>query len=113
MRLDSLGCDTPECNPFVGVKKPGILKEGNIRIFPNPANQFIEITIPEEYISGNISNPIIRFCDLNGKLVQESIPDYQGFSYIRNTHTLKQGIYFVQLIDCNCILGSRKLLIIR
>lgn len=113
MRLDSLGCDTPECNPFVGVKKPGIMKEGNIRIFPNPANQYIEIAIPEEYTSGNISNPIVRFYDLNGKLVQESIPDYQGFSYICNTQALKPGIYFVQLIDRNCILGSGKLLIIR
>ena len=113
MRLDSLGCDTPECNPFVGVKKPGIMKEGNIRIFPNPANQYIEITIPEGKISGNITNPIARFYDLNGKLVQESIPEYQGNSYICDTHTLKQGIYFVQLIDRNCILGSGKLLIAR
>lgn len=113
MRLDSLGCDTPECNPFVGVKKPGIMKEGNIRIFPNPANQYIEITIPEGKISGNISDPIARFYDLNGKLVQESIPEYRGNSYICDTHTLKQGIYFVQLTDRNCILGSGKLLIIR
>jgi hypothetical protein len=113
MRLDSLGCDTPECNPFVGVKKPGIMKEGNIRLFPNPANQYIEITIPEEYTSGNISNPIVKIYDMNGKLVQESIPDYQGFSYICNTQALKPGIYFVQLIDRNCILGSGKLLIIR
>jgi len=113
MHLDSLGCDTPECNPFVGVKKPGIMKEGNIRLFPNPANQYIEITIPEEYISGNISNPIVKIYAMNGKLVQESIPDYQGFSYICNTQALKPGIYFVQLIDRNCILGSGKLLIIR
>ncbi|KAF5049540.1 hypothetical protein DSECCO2_438780 [anaerobic digester metagenome] len=113
MRLDSLGCDTPECNPFVGVKKPGIMKEGNIRIFPNPANQYIEITITEGNISGNISNPIARFYDLNGKLVQESIPEYREISYICDTHTLKQGIYFVQLTDRNCILGSGKLLIAR
>ncbi len=113
MRLDSLGCDTPECNPFVGVKKPGIMKEGNIRLFPNPANQYIEITIPEEYISGNISNPIVKIYDMNGKLVLESIPDYQGFSYICNTQALQPGIYFLQLIDRNCIIGSGKLLIIR
>lgn len=113
MRLDSLGCDTPECNPFVGVKKPGIMKEGNIRIFPNPANQYIEITIPEEYISGNILNPIVRFYDLNSKLVQESIPKYQGYSYNCNTQALQPGIYFLQLIDRSCIIGSGKLLIIR
>lgn len=113
MRLDSLGCDTPECNPFVGVKKPGIMKEGRIRLFPNPANQFVEITIPEEYKSGNFINPKVRFYDLNGKLVQEAIPDKDEISYRCNTNNLKSGIYFVQLIDRNCIIGSNKLLIMR
>jgi hypothetical protein len=113
MRLDSLGCDTPECNPFVGVKKPGIMKEGRIRLYPNPANQFVEITIPDEYKSGNFINPRVKFYDLNGKLVQESIPDNDGISYRCNTNNLKQGIYFVQLIDRNCIIGSNKLLIMR
>jgi len=113
MRLDSLGCDTPECNPFVGVIKPGIMKEGHIRLSPNPANQFVEITIPEEYKSGNFLIPEVRFYDLNGKLVQETIPDNDGISYRCNTNNLKPGIYFVQLIDRNCIIGSNKLLIMR
>ncbi len=113
MRLDSLGCDTPECNPFVGVKNPGIMKEGRIRLFPNPANEFVEITIPEEYKSGNFITPRARFYDLNGKLVQESIPDLEETAYRCNIHNLQPGIYFVQLIDRNCIIGSNKLLIMR
>lgn len=113
MRFDSLGCDTPECNPFVGVKNPGIMKEGRIRLYPNPANQFVEITIPEEYKSGNLTTPRVRFYDLNGKLVQESIPQYEETSYKCHTHNLSPGIYFVQLIDRNCIIGSNKLLIMR
>ncbi|MCB9014944.1 MAG: T9SS type A sorting domain-containing protein [Lentimicrobiaceae bacterium] len=113
MRLDSLGCDTPECNPFVGVKKPVIMKEGRIRLYPNPANEFVGITIPEEYKSGNFTTPRVRFYDLNGKLVQESIPQYEENSYRCHTHNLSPGIYFVQLIDRNSIIGSNKLLIMR
>lgn len=113
MRLDSLGCDTPECNPFVGVKKPGIMKEDRILLHPNPANQFVDITIPVEYKSGNFNNPSVKFYDMNGRLVQKSIPDPDGISFRCPTNNLKPGIYFVQLIDRNCIIGSNKLLILR
>lgn len=112
MRLDSLGCDTPECNPFVGVKKPGIMKEGRIRLYPNPANQFVDITIADEFKSGNFKNPNVKFFDLNGRIIQESIPDTDGISFRCHTNNLKPGIYFVQLIDRNCIIGSNKLLIL-
>ena len=63
----------------------------NIFIYPNPANEFVNIYIPE-YIS---SEKIILFDNL-GREVMSS--NYSGKLNL-NTSSLSQGIYFLEVND--------------
>ena len=69
--------------------------------------------MPEALITGQILLPLIRFYDTQGKLAAEMKPDKTGATFRCNVEAMKPGVYLVQLIDRNCILGSSKLLILR
>jgi hypothetical protein len=45
LKLDSVGCDTPGCDPTVGIKGSHIkfIEPANIQIFPNPASDQIHV----------------------------------------------------------------------
>jgi len=46
IKLDSLGCDTPGCDPSIWVPKRFLGKQ-QLSVYPNPASNYVIITLPE------------------------------------------------------------------
>lgn len=86
-KIDALGAAS-QVTPITSINQ---YTSNNILIYPNPANEFVNIYIPD-YIS---SDKIILFDNL-GRQVMSS--DYYGKLSL-NTSSLSQGIYFLEVKD--------------
>jgi Secretion system C-terminal sorting domain/Putative flagellar system-associated repeat/Bacterial Ig-like domain (group 2) len=77
-----------------------------VKIFPNPAHDFINIQIVEPTLVPDL----IKIIDLTGKIVfQNKVkPDIKDFQIPIN---LKQGVYIVQMGSGNQILFTQKLIV--
>jgi len=98
----------PVTNKCLETTKPGLVdtKERKIIIYPNPASNFINISI------GDLTSipQIIKIIDLSGKIV---FTEYilQGIKNVQIIENLNTGIYIILLISNNLILYSQKLII--
>jgi hypothetical protein len=87
IKVDSMGCLSPGCNGTVGVTTIHI-GEPEFNIYPNPANDFIEIETDFE-------NSSISVFDVTGKLIlREKIIQNKTRIDLSNYST---GLYFIQL----------------
>lgn len=85
--------------PQVGV---GEAASTTFRIWPNPANRLLHFTFSEENFSQNAE---IQLFDVNGrKLLAQPV----SASSILDISTIAPGLYFVQIIDCQKIIGVCK-----
>ena len=81
------------CNPD-GVNQRTVAPIANILLFPNPAEQFVNIVLPE----GLINKSTLNVYDITGKLVLQNILN-EGIMHTINTEKLSNGMYFVQIIN--------------
>ena len=81
---------------FAGNKE--IVKKINLTLFPNPSSEIISIANPE-----NIKITDYRVTDAQGKVVFMN-----SFSNSISVSTLKKGVYYIQLIHDNKIIGVEK-----
>ena len=73
-----------------------IEKNKNVRIAPNPANDFFELYI-DGFDSFSIKNYSLLIYDLNGREIisQKNLSNINRFA----THTLNSGIYIARILD--------------
>jgi hypothetical protein len=83
------------------------LKKGNISIYPNPARDFITISMLET----TLEPQILRIFDFSGKLYIENLlnPGTNNNVLI----DLKSGIYIVQVVSGSIIKFVQKLIVVQ
>lgn len=107
MHLDSLGCQTPECNPFVGVKDNMIL---NVSCYPNPANKFVTFRIPVSKKNGATPNKMkASIYNNSGSFFETYTCDYSNEVTIDISHLLS-GIYYISFFTDTELIGTAKVL---
>lgn len=87
-------------------RKPSSYEKQPVKLYPNPAHDFINIRIDEPTLVADF----IKICNLTGKVIfQDEInPDMREFQFPLNLH---DGIYILQLLSHNLILFTQKLII--
>jgi hypothetical protein len=87
-------------------RKPSSYEEQPVKIYPNPAHDYINIRIDEP----TLVTDFIRICNLSGKAVfqHEINPDIREYQFPINLHN---GIYILQLLSHNLIQFTQKLVI--
>jgi hypothetical protein len=90
VKMDSLGCLQPSCDPTAGIEEPHYLKPGQLQIFPNPATTQSTITYPitEKAITLQIYNML-------GQMVYEEKLSKGSSQTTIDTRTYKRGLYKV------------------
>ena len=78
----------------------------NIVIYPNPAENYINISIEEPTLNPDV----IRIIDFSGKIVYEE-PLETGIKNVLISKNLIHGVYIVNLLSKGLILGAKKLII--
>ena len=81
------------------------IKKGDISIYPNPAREFVNISILET----SLEPQILRIIDLSGKLCMESKLNYGNNNKV--LINIKSGIYIVQVLSGSIIKFVQKLII--
>ena len=85
---------------YVGIND---VNKSSISIFPNPANDFININIPD-----NIKNPEILISNIIGKTIFKNVSDSSKNNI--NIKNLPSGIYFVSVISNGIVIDTEKLI---
>ena len=95
----------PDRNEMDSFKNSGSLN--NISIYPNPAREFIHVTIMEP----SLETQVIRIFDLSGRLWLES-PIDPDINNIEIPINFKSGVYIVRVIKGNLTMFTQKLVVI-
>ncbi len=82
------------------------IKKGNVYMFPNPASEYINITVKEP----SKEKQIIRILDFSGRLYLETIMD-PLVNTIRIPVNLNSGVYIVQVIMGSLTSFTQKIII--
>ncbi len=90
VKMDSLGCLQPGCDPTAGIEEPHYLKPGQLNIFPNPATTQTTIT----YIQLNKESQLQIYNMLRQKVYEEKLSKGSSQTTI-NTAGFKPGLYKV------------------
>ena len=85
---------------------PRSYEDSPVKIYPNPAEKFINIRIDES----GISPDVVRIVDLSGKIVMSSNFD-PGIKQLLLPLILKKGLYVIELCSENLILFAQKLVV--
>lgn len=107
IKLDSMGCDTPGCNPGVWVPED-LLSENYLDVYPNPTTNriFCQISLPV------VSSEILIY-DVYGRLRKViTIPERQSEISL-DVSSFTNGLYLMVLKDHQKVLGSRKFIVRR
>jgi hypothetical protein len=96
VKMDSLGCLQPGCDPTAGLEEPHYLIPGQIQIFPNPAITQTTITYPivEKALTLQIYNM------LGQQIYKEKLPKGSMQTTI-DTRAYKRGLYKVIVGESN------------
>lgn len=94
VKMDSLGCDSLECNPYVGIKKQKDSQKTGFNIFPNPAKEFFTIDFPKDISPGKQIN--MEIYNTFGKLVMLKQFNSSQNQKVIKTKGLKPGVYFIR-----------------
>jgi hypothetical protein len=78
---------------LVSTNDLSIAGENQLRIFPNPASDFLTIDIKGKSISS------VEILDATGRMIRKE--NYSGFSSAIPIHDLAPGMYFIRVLDDN------------
>jgi hypothetical protein len=99
IRVDSMGCVTPGCNPYTGIIENNIAKKVKLLAYPNPFGEEVTVRTQLERIG---SNATLRFMEITtGKVLFEKVI-FLGEQYtVFNTSQLSSEVYLIELIRQN------------
>jgi hypothetical protein len=75
-----------------------------IQIYPNPANEFIAISLTK-----NLENVLIEIIDVAGKLVADNS---QSGATVVNIANLANGVYFCKVSSEKAVLKMQKVVVV-
>ncbi len=93
VKLDSNGCDVPDCE-LLGAKEINYTDELVFQIYPNPANNFIDINI-----TGLKSKHFVQIFTMEGLLLKDVQMESTDRIPLDN---FANGIYLLKVSDINC-----------
>ena len=85
------------------------LLPGQLRVFPNPATNYVKIQMPEDAI-GDYQ---YRLIDLRGVTIREGEVDRRYGDFILETSDIINGVYHLQILKDNAPVAQRKLMIMK
>lgn len=90
--------------------KPAVDKSNLLKVYPNPANEFITI----EYNAGSEENQLmIEVIDEKGRLVYNTNLTRRIDQIIIDTRNFKSGNYIIRLVSGNKSIGNTSVIISR
>jgi len=106
LKLDKYGCLTPGCH-LVSTKDE-YKKDFNIKIYPNPASDFISF-----YIDDNVKLKVNQYCirDMSGQLIKEIRSLTPDMHFVIHTQDFISGTYIIQFLKDGHIVQSEKFII--
>lgn len=95
---------------FVGIKENSMVANLNFDLYPNPANDVINIRTADNQISGNTQ---IMIVDITGKVVLMENVNLTGSDNVveLNVANLTKGIYLVNILGQNGARAAQKLIV--
>jgi hypothetical protein len=72
-----------------------------VHVYPNPSNDFFNVVLTEDIKQG-----VFEIFGLNGQLVEKG--EFSGAS-LNLGHDLKEGIYFVTILDGNSFYAKERI----
>ena len=106
LKLDKYGCIIPGCH-LVSTKDE-YKKDFNIKIYPNPASDFISF-----YIDDNVKLKVNQYCirDMSGQLIKEIRSLTPDMHFVIHTQDFISGTYIIQFLEDGHIVQSEKFII--
>jgi hypothetical protein len=96
VKMDSLGCLQPGCDPTAGIEEPHYLKPGQLQIYPNPATTQATISYPT-----TDNALILQIYNMLGQLVYEEKLSKGSSQTTLDTRAYKKGLYKVVVGESN------------
>jgi hypothetical protein len=110
LKLDSLGCLEPGCgniNYVTTTEEVVFLKGKDIKVYPNPASDYVQVEFPADIDIGQETYAIL-VSNSGGIVRQEKI---NAHKIQLNLSTVTTGIYYLMIRRGNEIIGSIKIII--
>ena len=111
LKLDSMGCLNPGCgavNYVTNTDEMVFLKGKEIKIYPNPADQHINVVLPDHLVSPKTTISIVSNSGLVVKKVMANTKEMQV-----NLSGIPSGIYYVVIMMENEVITSQRIVISR
>ncbi|NNC95307.1 MAG: T9SS type A sorting domain-containing protein [Chitinophagales bacterium] len=105
MRLDSMGCLVPGCDTLVGLEEVSIVPQ--LMIYPNPAKNSTKILL-ERPLQSRIE--IYLFNNLGEKVLKTNA-DPTTLDITLNLESFQSGLYFVQIVSNEGVIGNGKVIV--
>ena len=109
LKLDSMGCLQPSCgnlNYVTGTEEAIFLKGKDIKIFPNPASDYINVEFPLNFALKNI---VLNLVSNEGRTIQQTSID-TNFKSI-SLSNIASGTYYAIISRSNEIIASKRIII--
>lgn len=110
LKLDSLGCLEPGCgniNYITDTKEAVFLKGKDIKIYPNPASDYVQVEFPADF---NIGQNIHAILVSNGGSIVRQEKINASKSQL-NLSGIASGIYHLMIRRENEIIGSKRIIV--
>lgn len=110
LKLDSFGCLEPGCgniNYITDTKEAVFLKGKDIKIYPNPASDYVQVEFPVDFDIGQNTYAVLT--SNTGSIVRQ-----EKINAIKNQLNLTgilSGIYYLMISRGNEIIGSKRIVV--
>ncbi len=95
---------------YVGIPGSRSFSSGfGFEVFPNPADEILEIRLSEHKVNTTI--PTLRFFNHLGMQVREEEVLFRDGAAKIDVRDLETGIYFIELVFCDEVVGRKRLLL--
>jgi len=111
LKLDSLGCLQPGCgslNYITDTEEVVFLKGKDIKIYPNPASEYVQVELPADFDFGQNTCAVL-VSNTGGIVRQEKI---SASNNQLNLSGITSGMYYLMIRRGNEIIGSKRITII-
>lgn len=110
LKLDSVGCLSPGCgniNYITDTQEAVFLKGKGIKIYPNPASDYVHVAFPADFIPGQNTN-VVLISNAGTIVRQEQI---NAADCQLNLSGVTTGMYYLMILQGNEIIDSERVIV--